>query len=178
MLVSQSDSSYHLQSEQTAFNRQTGKHSLNSACICHLQILNNGVISEWKGNTEKNLSIEYGFPGGTRLMGILCIHLKIYLPECGTNYQPFCSVMNIWNTLNYLTHKNINNSLAQHVGLDAWEQDVVQQVAPKLGLLLPPVLAVEVIESEPCVIVYEHSHRQTIWPMTLIFSTGLDLDFS
>ncbi len=57
VMVFQSDSNHHLQSEQTEFNRQTGKHSLNSACICHLQILNNEVISEWKGNIEKNLSI-------------------------------------------------------------------------------------------------------------------------
>ncbi len=81
-MVFQSDSSYHLQSEQTAFNRETGKHSLNSACICHSQILNTEVISEWKGNIEKNLSIEYGFSSGTHLMGTLRIHLKIYLPEC------------------------------------------------------------------------------------------------
>ncbi len=77
-----SDSSYHLKSEQTAFNRQTGKHSPNTACICHSQILNNEVISEWKGNIDKYLSIEYGFPSGTRLMGILRIHLNIYSPEC------------------------------------------------------------------------------------------------
>ncbi len=83
-MVFQSDSSYHLQSQQTAFNRQTGNHSLNSACTGHSQILNNEVISEWKGNIEKNLSIEYGFPSGTWMMGILRIHLKIYLPECTT----------------------------------------------------------------------------------------------
>ncbi len=50
------DSSYHLQSEQTTFNGQIGKHSLNSACICHSQIANNRdneVISEWMGNIEK-----------------------------------------------------------------------------------------------------------------------------
>ncbi len=88
----QSDSSYHLQSEQTAFNRQTGKHILNSACICHSQILNNEVISEWKGNIEKKLSIEYGFPSGTRLMGILRIHLKIYLPECIKWHENTCIV--------------------------------------------------------------------------------------
>ncbi len=81
-MVFQSDSRYHLQSEQTTFNRQTDIHSLNSACSCHSQILDNEVISEWKGNIEKNLSIEYGFPSGNRLMGILRIHLKIYLPEC------------------------------------------------------------------------------------------------
>ncbi len=88
-MVFQSDSSSHLQSKQIAFNRQTGKHSLNSACICHSQILNNEVISEWKGTIEKNLSVEYGFPSGTRLMGILRIHLKIYLPEC---YKTFLSI--------------------------------------------------------------------------------------
>ncbi len=82
VIVFLSDSSYHLQSEQTALNRQTGKDSLNLACICHLLILNNEVISEWKGNIEKNLSIEYVFYSGTRLMGIIRIHLKIYLPEC------------------------------------------------------------------------------------------------
>ncbi len=82
VMVFQSDSSYHLHSEQTAFNRQTGKHSLNSACICHSQILNYEVISVWKGDIEKNLSMEYGFPSGTRLMVILRIHLKIYLSEC------------------------------------------------------------------------------------------------
>ena len=38
-----------------------------------------------EGEHQKNLSIEYGFPCGTRLMGILhnIIHLEIYLPECG-----------------------------------------------------------------------------------------------
>ena len=71
----QSDSSYHPQFEQTAFNRQTGKHSMNFSMICHSKILNNEVISEWRGNIEKNLSIEYGFSSGTR------IHLMIYLPE-------------------------------------------------------------------------------------------------
>ncbi len=40
-------------------NRQTDKHSTNSACICNLQIRNNEVISEWKGNIEKNLSIDF-----------------------------------------------------------------------------------------------------------------------
>ena len=35
-----------------------------------------------KGNIETNLSIEYGFPSRICLMGILHIHLKIYLPEC------------------------------------------------------------------------------------------------
>ncbi len=87
-----SDSSYHLQSEQTAFNRKTGKHSLNSACICHSQIANNKVILEWKGNIEKNLSFEYGFPSRTYLMGILCIHLKIYSPEC-TKSGETCAVL-------------------------------------------------------------------------------------
>ncbi len=77
-----SDSSYHLQFEQTAFSRQTAKHSTNSACICHSQIVNHEVISEWKGNIEKNLSIEYEFPSGTHLIGILDIHLMIYLPGC------------------------------------------------------------------------------------------------
>ena len=31
---------------------------------------------------EKNLSIEYGFPSRTHLMGILYIHLMIFSPEC------------------------------------------------------------------------------------------------
>ena len=35
-----------------------------------------------EGEHKKNLSIEYGFPSGTRLMGILHIHLMIYSPEC------------------------------------------------------------------------------------------------
>ena len=35
-------------------------------------------------NIEKNLSIEYGFPSGTHLMGILRIHLMIYSPECSS----------------------------------------------------------------------------------------------
>ena len=47
----------------------------------------NEVISEWKGNIEKNLSIEYGFPSITRFMGILCIHLMIYLPECACLFE-------------------------------------------------------------------------------------------
>ena len=34
-----------------------------------------------------HLSIEYGFPSGTRLMGILHIHLKIYSPECTWHSQ-------------------------------------------------------------------------------------------
>ena len=79
-----SDSSYHLQFEQTTFNRQTGNHSTNSACICHSLILNdNEVTSEWKGNIEKNLSIGYGFHSGTHLMEIFHIHLMNYSPECG-----------------------------------------------------------------------------------------------
>ncbi len=102
-----SDSSYHLQSEQTVFNRQTGKHILNSACICHSQIANNEVISEWKGNIEKNLSIEYGFPSGTRLKGILRIHLKIFSPECMVTdiciyVQDFPT--NSYHLINAITH--------------------------------------------------------------------------
>ncbi len=31
-----------------------------------------------QSSIEKNLSIKYGFPSGTRLMGIICIHLMIY----------------------------------------------------------------------------------------------------
>ena len=73
-------SSYHLQFEQKPFHKQTGKHSTNSACICHSHILNNEVISEWKGNIGKNLSIEYGYPSRTCLMEILSIHSMIYLP--------------------------------------------------------------------------------------------------
>ncbi len=39
------------------------------------------VISKWKVNIEKNLSIEYGFPRRTCLMRILHIHVMIFLPE-------------------------------------------------------------------------------------------------
>ena len=35
-----------------------------------------------EGEHWKDLSIEYEFPSGTHLMGILCIHLIIYSPEC------------------------------------------------------------------------------------------------
>ncbi len=35
-----------------------------------------------EGEHQNTLSIEYGFPSGTRLMGILHIHLMIYSPEC------------------------------------------------------------------------------------------------
>ncbi len=35
-----------------------------------------------RGTSEKNLSIEYGFPSGTHLREILRIHLMIYLPDC------------------------------------------------------------------------------------------------
>ncbi len=51
-------------------------------------------------------------------------------------------------------------------------------------LFLPPASAVEVIESVPsvypcvCVSVCEHYHGWTIWPMTLIFCMGVDLDLS
>ena len=57
------------------------KFCLGDICIFHSQIPNNEVISEWKGNIEKNVFIECGFPCGTRLMGTLCIHLMIYSPE-------------------------------------------------------------------------------------------------
>ncbi len=49
---------------------------------------------------------------------------------------------------------------------------------------LPPASAVEVIESEPSfresvsLWICEHSHDQTIWPMTLIFGMGIDLDLT
>ena len=59
----------------------------NSACICQSQILNNEIISGWKGNIEKNLSIGYGFPSGTRLMGILRIHLIIFSTECSWSFK-------------------------------------------------------------------------------------------
>ncbi len=60
--------------------KQTVKHSTNSACIFVTHKFN--VISDWKWNIKKNLSIEYGFPIGTHFMGILCIYFMIYLPEC------------------------------------------------------------------------------------------------
>ena len=61
-------------------------------------------LPKWKNQTpvsikeviEKNLSIEYGFPNGTHLMGILRIHLKIYLPECW-----FFQTENTWMTIVY-----------------------------------------------------------------------------
>ncbi len=41
-----------------------------------------------RGTSKKNLSNEYGFPSGTRLMRILRIHLKIYSPECVIRTNP------------------------------------------------------------------------------------------
>ncbi len=48
----------------------------------HPQNRCDGFLVWFKPFRKKNLSNEYGFPSGTRLMGILRIHLKIYLPEC------------------------------------------------------------------------------------------------
>ncbi len=56
-------------------------------CIAIDNMKSYEVISEQKGNIEKNLSTEYGFPSGTRLMGILRIHLKIYSPECNQCFK-------------------------------------------------------------------------------------------
>ncbi len=72
----------------SSLNRQhlTEDRLANTAQIQHVFATHKFLIMKsfrtWKGNIEKNLSIEYGFPSGTRLIGILCIYLMIYLPEC------------------------------------------------------------------------------------------------
>ena len=67
-------------------NRKSCMHVIQNIYCCIYWVISyclpSKVISEWKGNIENNLSIEYGFPSGTLLMRILHIHLMIYSPEC------------------------------------------------------------------------------------------------
>ncbi len=59
---------------QKLFYRQPRQPNTKSCCNCRSKNLNNAVISDWRMNIEKIISIQYGYSDGCRLIGIFHIN--------------------------------------------------------------------------------------------------------